>query len=30
VENFARLLSEPFTPTTVRQWLTDHVSSQDT
>jgi len=30
VENFARLLSEPFTPTTVRQWLADHVSSQGT
>ena len=30
VENFARLLSEPFTPAQVRQWLTDRVSSQDT
>jgi len=30
VENFARLLSEPFTPAQVRQWLADHVSSQDT
>jgi len=30
VANFARLLSEPFTPTQVRQWVADLVSSQDT
>jgi hypothetical protein len=30
VANFARLLSEPFTPAQVRQWVADLVSSQDT
>ena len=30
VENFARLLSEPFTPTQVCQWVADHVNRQET
>jgi hypothetical protein len=30
VENFARLLSEPFTPAHVREWVADHVNRQET